>query len=80
MKQNIGFNELRQNETETINGGIGFWGGIAIGIGAGYIVDGVLIAATGKSGAEWVVSVLADNQNRWGSYNQNGLGGGGRKF
>jgi len=52
-----GFSELSFNEMELVDGGNPLVG-IGIGIGAGWIVDGILQATTGKSGADYVSDFL----------------------
>lgn len=46
------FEALNAEEMEQIDGGEG----LLIGIAVGFLVDGVIIATTGKSAGEWVAT------------------------
>jgi len=48
------FRELSHDELYEVNGGIGFIGGLVIGVAVSWVADGILLSTTGKSGGEWV--------------------------
>jgi len=50
---NNDFEELNQTEMMEADGGIGFLAGLAIGFVCTVVIDGVVIATTGKSCGEW---------------------------
>jgi hypothetical protein len=63
-----GIVELRKDELMKLEGGIGFWVGVGIGISSGWVVDGVLKATTGKSGSDWVAKGIKCLTSSTGSY------------
>ena len=52
MAKNNAFVDLSDNEMMQVDGGLGFWAGLAVG----FCVDGVVIALTSKSCGEWVAT------------------------
>lgn len=59
MQELLEFNELTQDQTMDVEGGvIPFVVGLGIGVGVAWVADGILIATTGKSGGEWVAEVI----------------------
>ncbi|MBZ4647223.1 MAG: hypothetical protein PWR27_1945 [Petroclostridium sp.] len=53
---NNNFVELNHDEMDSVNGGVGFVAGLAIGVAVGWVADGILKSTTGKSGGDWVAT------------------------
>lgn len=66
--------ELTQDQDMDVDGGVGLIVGVVIGLGVAWVADGILIATTGKSGGEWVATVL-NPPNRDGGFNAAGYRG-----
>lgn len=54
MTLNNGFCEMTQDESMTIEGGIGFIAGCVIGAVGAWVVDGTVEAFTGKNVSGWI--------------------------
>ena len=64
MVKTYGFCEISNDDLESVNGGaVPFLVGLGIGVLASWAADGILLATTGKSGADWVSTGIKAGYN-----------------